>query len=35
MASRVGCVGENGAGKSTMIKVLPSFTPSYNPHPTS
>jgi elongation factor 3 len=22
MASRVGCVGENGAGKSTMIKVL-------------
>lgn len=21
MASRVGCVGENGAGKSTMIKV--------------
>lgn len=25
MASRVGCVGENGAGKSTMIKV-PSFT---------
>jgi elongation factor 3 len=22
MASRVGCVGENGAGKSTMIKLL-------------
>lgn len=27
MASRVGCVGENGAGKSTMIKVCVSACP--------